>query len=89
MKKLFIIPIFIITLLVMLLLGHHNAAPVTVHWLIIQAQWPLAAIMAMMLFIGFSFGLICALLIGAKKNKQQKAKQQTPPEPLNQSTVDG
>lgn len=53
----------------MLVIGNYNNSPVTVHFLVVQTQWPLAAVMALMLFCGFTFGLLAALIIGMKHSK--------------------
>lgn len=58
--------------------------------MVVQSQWPLAVVMAMMLFCGFIFGLIGALVVGASKSKQGahavKDTEQASQPDLSQST---
>ena len=62
----------------MFVIGNYNNTPVTVHFLIVQTQWPLAAVMALMIACGFIFGFIGALIVGMGKAKQgDKQKEQT------------
>ena len=62
----------------MLVIGSYNKTPVNVHFLVVQTQWPLAIVMAMMLFSGFVFGLIGALIVGNGKSKQTVIKNKAP-----------
>ena len=83
MKKFFSL-IFLVTLLLLaFVIGNYNNTPVTVHFLIVQTQWPLAAVMALMIACGFIFGFIGALIVGMGKANQGKDKQQNKQESQN------
>ena len=57
----------------MFVLGSYNNTPVNIHFLVVQVEWSLASVMALMLFSGFIFGLIAALIIGSGNHKGAKA----------------
>lgn len=64
--------LFVALLALMLVIGSYNDGLVPIHFLIVQLHWPLATVMALMLFCGFIIGLLVALTVRVGSNAKAK-----------------